>query len=331
MIIAEVLHPIPYRTRKLSPLAPMVLCLKTRKSRTLPGILMKDIIIVTGGAGFVGSNLINYLLKNTKYIILSLDNYSSGSKKNHIKSNRVKYIKGDTINVNKILFRYKKKIKSLFHFGEFSRIFQSFKDSNKCLDYNIHNSFKVISFAKDNNIKIIYSATSSNLGNKGTDEHLSPYSWSKSKNIELIKNYNKWFGLKYELVFFYNVYGPGQILNSPMSAVIGIFEHQYKNKKKLSIVKPGTQRRDFTHINDIINGCILAWKKGKQNEYMLGTKKTYSINEIAKMFKTKIRYISARPGERFGSIIPNNNAKNILGYSANIDIKDYIKNFIKNN
>ena len=292
----------------------------------------KNIIIVTGGAGFIGSSLIKHLVvKKYNYKIISIDNYSSGSIKNHVKSKNVKYIKGNNQNIGKILNKEKNYIKVIFHFGEFSRIFQSFKDSNKCLDYNIHNSFKVISFAKDNNIKIIYSATSSNLGNKGTDEHLSPYSWSKSKNIELIKNYNKWFGLKYELVFFYNVYGPGQILNSPMSAVIGIFEHQYKNKKNLSIVKPGTQRRDFTHINDIINGCILAWKKGKQNEYMLGTKKTYSINEIAKMFKTKIRYIPARPGERFGSIIPNNNAKNILGYSAKIDIKDYIKDFIKNN
>ena len=294
--------------------------------------MKKKIILVTGGAGFIGSSLIKHLvLKKYNYNIISLDNYSSGSPKNHVKSKNVKYIKGNNKDINKLFNIYKKKIKVIFHFGEFSRIFQSFKESNKCIQYNIHDSFKVINFAKDNKIKIIYSATSSNLGNKGTDEHLSPYSWSKSKNIELIKNYNKWFGLKYELVFFYNVYGPGQILNSPMSAVIGIFEHQYKNKKDLTIVKPGTQRRDFTHIDDIINGCILAWKKGNQNEYMLGTKKTYSINEIAKMFKTKVKYIPERPGERFGSTIPNNNAKKILGYNAKIDIKDYIKNFIKNN
>ncbi len=294
--------------------------------------MKKKIILVTGGAGFIGTSLIKYLvLKKYDYNIISLDNYSSGSPKNHIKSKNVKYIKGNNKDIGKLLNKYKNNIKVIFHFGEFSRIFQSFKENNKCLEYNIHNSFKVINFAKDNKIKIIYSATSSNLGNKGTDQHLSPYSWSKSKNIELIKNYNKWFGLNYELVFFYNVYGPGQILNSPMSAVIGIFEHQYKNKKNLTIVKPGTQRRDFTHINDIINGCILAWQKGNQNEYMLGTKKTYSINEIAKMFKTKIKYIPERPGERFGSIIPNNNAKKILGYTAKIDIKDYIQNFIKNN
>jgi len=133
------------------------------------------------------------------------------------------------------------------------------------------------------------------------------------------------------LVYFYNVYGPGQILNSPMSAVIGIFEEQYKKRKPLTVVKPGNQRRDFTHIDDIVRGCYLAWKKGKQNEYMLGTKKNHSIIEIAKMFKSKIKYIPSRPGERFGSTIPNNNAVNILGYSAKVKIKDYIQNFIKNN
>ena len=294
--------------------------------------MKKNIILITGGAGFIGSSLINYFTKNKyKYKIISLDNYSSGSIKNHIKSKNVKYIKGDNKDIDRLLKNVKKNIKVIFHFGEFSRIFQSFKNYKKCLEYNIHNSFRVIQFAKDNNIKIIYSATSSNLGNKGKDEDLSPYAWSKSKNIELIKNYSKWFGLKYELIFFYNVYGPGQILNSPMSAVVGIFEELYKKNKPLTIVKPGSQRRDFTHINDIVRGCILAWKKGEQSEYMLGTKRTYSIIQIAKMFKTKIKYVPSRPGERFGSTIPNNNAKKILGYKAKIDIKDYIKDFIKNN
>ena len=292
--------------------------------------MKKNTILITGGAGFIGSSLINYFVKNKyKYKIISLDNYSSGSVKNHIKSNNVEYIKGDNKDIDRLLKNEKKNIKVIFHFGEFSRIFQSFKNYKKCFEYNIFNSFKVIQFAKDNNIKIIYSATSSNLGNKGKDENLSPYAWSKSKNIELIKNYSQWFGLKYELVFFYNVYGPGQIVNSPMSAVIGIFEELYKKNKPLTIVKPGTQRRDFTHIDDIVKGCVLAWKKGKQSEYMLGTKKTYSINQIAKMFKTKIKYIPSRPGERFGSTILNDNAKKILGYSAEKDIKKYIKNLIK--
>ena len=289
---------------------------------------MKNIIIITGGAGFIGSNLIKYLLKNTNLKIISVDNYSTGSKKNHINHKNVKYIKGENINISKILKKYTNKIKVIFHFGEFSRIYQSFLNTKECLNNNIYNSFEVINFAKDNKIKIIYSATSSNLGNNGKDQNLSPYTWSKSKNIELIKNYSKWFGLKYELLFFYNVYGPGQINIGKMATIIGIFETQYKNKKPLTIVKPGSQIRDFTHIDDIIKGCYLALIKGKNNEYMLSSGKKYSILQIAKMFKFKHRYIPSRPGDRTDSTILNNNAKNILGFKAKKNIKNYIKEFI---
>ena len=290
---------------------------------------MKNTIVITGGAGFIGSNLIKYMLKKTNLKIISLDNYSTGTKMNHINHKNVKYIKGENINISKILNRYKKKIKVIFHFGEFSRIYQSFLNSKRCLNYNIKHSFEVVNFAKDNKIKIIYSATSSNLGNGGKDENLSPYSWSKSKNIELIKNYSRWFDLKYELIFFYNVYGPSQILYGPMSAVIGTFEKLYKNNKPLTIVKPGSQKRDFTHIDDIVKGCYLAMIKGKQNEYMLCTNKSYSIMQIAKMFNTKYKFLKSRPGERFGSTILNNNAKKILGFKAKKDIKTYIGNLIK--
>ena len=290
---------------------------------------MKNIIVVTGGAGFIGSNLIKYLLKKTNFKIISVDNYSTGSKKNQINHKNVKYIGGQNKDISKILKPYLKKIKVIFHFGEFSRIYQSFIDTKTCLDYNIHHSFEVINFAKDNKIRIIYSATSSNLGNNGRDENLSPYAWAKSKNIELIKNYSKWFGLKYELLYFYNVYGPGQILNGPMSAVVGIFQNQFKKKIPLTVVKPGSQKRDFTHIDDIINGCYLAFKKGKQKEYMLGTKKQYTVLQIAKMFKTKIKFLPPRDGERFGSSMPNNNALIYLGYKAKININDYIINIIK--
>ena len=289
---------------------------------------MKNIIIVTGGAGFIGSNLIKYLIKKTKFRIISIDNYSTGTTNNHINHKNIKYVKSDNINITKILKKYKKKIKVIFHFGEFSRIYQSFLNPRECLNSNINNSFEVINFAKDNKIKIIYSATSSALGNNGKDENLSPYAWAKTKNIELIKNYSKWFGLKYEFLYFYNVYGPNQILNGTMSAVIGIFESQFKKKIPLTIVKPGSQKRDFTHIDDIINGCYLALKKGKQNEYMLCSKRQYSILQIAKMFKTKIKYLPPRDGERFGASIPNNNALNHLGYKPKIEIKDYIKNLI---
>ena len=290
---------------------------------------MRNVILITGGAGFIGSNLIKKLLVDTKYIIFSIDNYSTGSKKNHIKNKRVKYFNDENINISKRFKKFKKKIKVIFHFGEFSRIYQSFLNFEKCLDYNLNGSLQVINFALNNKIKIIYSASSSVLGNKGSDQNLSPYAWSKSKIIELIKNYSSWFGLKYEIIYFYNVYGPGQIINSKMAAVIGIFESQYKKGLPLTVVRPGTQKRDFTHIDDIVEGCVLAMKIGKQNEYMLGTKKQYAIIEIAKMFKTKIKYLPARDGERFGTSIPHDNAFKLLGYKTNKDIKDYIANIIK--
>ena len=290
---------------------------------------MKNIIVVTGGAGFVGSNLIELLIQKTKFNIISIDNYSTGTKKNHAKDNNVKYIKDKNINISKLLKNYKKRIKVIFHFGEFSRIYQSFLKPKECLESNINNSFAVINFAKDNKIKIIYSATSSALGNNGKDENLSPYAWAKTKNIELIKNYSKWFGLKYELLYFYNVYGSGQILSGPMSAVIGIFETQFKKKIPLTIVKPGSQKRDFTHIEDIIKGCYLAFIKGKQDEYMLCSKEQYTILQIAKMFKTKIRFLPQREGERSSASVPNNNSLNHLGYMPKIHIKDYINSYIK--
>jgi len=289
---------------------------------------MKNLIIVTGGAGFIGSNLIRYLTTKTNFNIISVDNYSTGSKKNHIIHKNVKYIKGDNIDISKILKRYINEIKVIFHFGEFSRIYQSFLNPKKCLNSNIYNSFEVINFAKDNKIKIIYSATSSNLGNNGRDQDSSPYTWTKSKNIELIKNYNKWFGLKYELLFFYNVYGPGQISTGKMATIIGIFENQYKNKKTLTIVKPGSQKRDFTHINDIIEGCYKTMKRGKNTEYMLSSGKKYSILQIAKMFNIKYKFITSRAGDRADSTFLNNKAKKILGFKAKKNIKTYIKEFI---
>ena len=292
---------------------------------------MRNYILITGGAGFIGSNLIKFLLKKTKLDIISIDNYSTGLISNHVVHNRVRYIKGENENIDTLVKRFRKKIVVIFHFGEFSRIYQSFEEYKNCLNSNIFNSFKVINFAKENKIKLIYSATSSNLGNNGADENLSPYSWTKSKNVELIKNYSKWFGLKYELLHFYNVYGPGQIKNSKMAAVIGIFETQYLKKQPLTIVKPGTQKRDFTHIDDIVRGCYLAWKKGKNNEYMLCTNKSYSLIDIVKMFKAKYKFLPRRPGERFKSLIINNNAKKILNFEAKIKIEDYIKKFIQNN
>jgi len=298
----------------------------------LPGLSkMKKIIVITGGAGFVGSNLIKKLLTSTKFYILSLDNYSTGKIKNHVKSNRVKYIKGNTVNIKIILKKYKRKIKTIFHFGEFSRIYQSFKKFNDCFDANSIGTKEVFKFCLENNIKLIYSATSANLGNKGKDENLSPYAFTKSKNLELLENLKNWFNFKFEIIYFYNVYGGNQIRTGDMATVIGIFEYQYLKKKPLSIVKPGTQTRRFTHISDTIDVCIDAWKINKCAHYSISHKKSYSIKEVAGMFKTKIIYLPPRLGERYASALTNLSFKNkVIKKFGKISLKDYITSFIKN-
>ncbi len=291
---------------------------------------MKKIIVITGGAGFVGSNLIRKLLLNYKYKILSLDNYSTGSVKNHIISKRVKYINGNTININKILSKYKNNILTIFHFGEFSRIYQSFKKFNLCFESNSIGSKEVFKFCLENKIKLIYSATSANFGNRGKDKNLSPYAFTKAKNLELLENLKKWFKLKYDVVYFYNVYGSNQIKTGDMATVIGIFEHQYSKKIPLSIVKPGTQSRRFTHISDTIDVCIDAWKQNKCAHYSISHKKSYSINDVAKMFNCKTIYLPKRPGERYASALANMSLNNkVIKKFGKIGLKDYISSFIK--
>ena len=235
---------------------------------------MKNLIIVTGGAGFVGSNLIKLLLNKTKKRIISFDNYSSGSKRNHIINKRVKYVKGDTINIVKKISKYKKNIHSIFHFGEFARIYQSFKKFEECFKSNSLGTNAVFKFCLDNNIKLIYSATSATLGNHGNDKNLSPYAFTKSKNLELLENLKKWFNFKFEVIYFYNVYGPGHIRKGSMATVIGIFEDKFINNKPLPIVKPGTQSRRFTHIDDTVNICYEAWKRNKCTHYTISHKKS---------------------------------------------------------
>jgi UDP-glucose 4-epimerase len=293
---------------------------------------MKNILVVTGGAGFIGSNLISQLLKFKKFKIISVDNYSSGLSKNHIRNKRVKYLKGSTKNIEFLLKSYIGKIHSIFHFGEFARIYQSFKNISECFSSNIEGSSNVFNFALNNKIRLIYSATSASLGNGGKDMNLSPYAFSKSKNLELLENLKKWFGFKYEVIYFYNVYGEKQIYKGDMATVVGIFEDHYKRGKKLPVVRPGTQVRRFTHINDTVKACIFAWRKNKCKHYCIASKKSYSIVKLAKLFKTKIKYLPMRKGERFASALTRMNLNNkIIRLSAKIRLKDYVGNFLSNN
>src|SRR6056300_917037 len=292
--------------------------------------MKKNYIVVTGGAGFIGSNLIKYLINKTKFNIISLDNYSTGSKKNEIKNKRIKYIKSDTKSISKNLNLYKKNIHSLFHFGEFSRIYQSFLKMNTCIDSNTIGSNEVFNFCLLNKIKLIYSATSASIGNKGEDKNLSPYAFTKAKNLELLENLRNWFNFKYEVIFFYNVYGPNQIRRGKMATVIGIFEDYYLNNKPIPVVRPGTQTRRFTHISDTVKVCYKAWKDNKCRSYSITNKKSYSILQVAKLFKSKIKFLSPRKGERYASALTNlTSSEKIYRTYGTVDLKDYIKEFIK--
>ena len=292
--------------------------------------MIKNIIIVTGGAGFVGSNLIELLLKKTNLKIISLDNYSSGIKKNHVKNKRVSYLNGDTKNIDKIFKKKIKNIHSVFHFGEFARIYQSFLKMNECLESNTIGTIAVFNFCLKNKIKLIYSATSASIGNSGMDKNLSPYAFTKSKNLEMLENLKKWFNFKYEVIYFYNVYGPKQITTGSMATVIGIFEEQYKNNKALTVVKPGTQSRRFTHVKDTVDICYYAWKKNRCRHYSISNKKSYTIIQVAKMFKSKIKYLKLRPGERYASALTNMNLSvKVYKFFGKIQLKNYLKEIIK--
>jgi UDP-glucose 4-epimerase len=271
-------------------------------------------ILVTGGAGYVGSNLLKHLKKHTNATLTSLDNYFTGTKDNHIKG--VKYIEDNTFNIHKL-----NKQDIVYHFGEYSRVVPSFKDVEYLATTNLWGTSRVIEQCKKWKAKLIYSASSSKFGN---NENLSPYSWAKAKIVELIKNYKEWYDLNYEICYFYNVYGKNHIKEGTYATVIGIFENQYKNNKPLTIVGDGKQTRIFTHIDDIVNALDKVRKQNYNNEWYLSSDKEYKIIDVANMFSDNIEYIPKRKGERYNGVIVENNTKETLNWTIKHDLKTYI-------
>ena len=288
-------------------------------------------VLVTGGVGFIGSNLIKKLIsdKYQNFAIISLDNYSSGSKSNEILSPKVTYLSGNTWDILNIEELEDFQPDIIYHFGDFSRIFLSFKNINKMYKSNMNGTQQILEYAILNNSKLIYSGSSAIFGNSMEDQHLSPYSWTKSKNIELVHNYKKWFNLNFAICYFYNVYGPGQICEGSYATVIGIFENLYKNKKPLTVVKPGTQKRCFTHIDDIVEGLILIGQKGNGDDYHLGIDENKSILDIAEMFETEYVFMNEREGDRQSSKVQSDKCLRELNWTAKIKIEDYINNIKK--
>jgi len=284
----------------------------------------KKIILVTGGAGFIGSHLIEELVKDENNQVISLDNYFTGSKNNHIEG--AEYIEGHTKDIERLITV---KPYIIYHLGEYSRVLTSFEDIELVWDMNKIGTFKVLEFCKKNHIRLIYAGSSTKFGefsdNNGNGKDQSPYAYFKSTNTDLVNNYGLWFALDYAITYFYNVYGGREIRDGKYATVIGIFTDKFKKEKKLKVFSPGTQTRAFTHIDDIVRGLILVAKKGQGDGHCIGTEKNYSILEIAEMFGGEVEMLPEKKGDRNFSKIDLTKMKE-LGWSAQIDIKDYIQN-----
>lgn len=290
-------------------------------------------VLVTGAAGFVGTNMIKLIKKeHPDWEIWGLDNYFTGSEENHVKG--VFYLRGDTSKI----YDFRGETRThfgqepfdvIFHFGEYSRIVQSFKDRDYVMRTNLFGTTQILKYCVENGTKLIYSASSSKFGNNGEDENLSPYSWTKAKMVELIKNYHNWFGLEYEICYFYNVYGPGQITKGDYATVIGIFEEQYKNNQPITVVEPGTQSRDFTHVEDIVSGVLKTVDKSMNREWFLRSGINYEIIEVAKMFSNNIKMLPFREGERYTSESIENDTKEVLNWEPKHKLTDWIKEIKK--
>lgn len=280
-------------------------------------------ILITGGAGFVGSNLSRKILEiYPESNITILDNFFTGNRE--VIPEGVNVVQASTWQIQEYFPDTPGLFDIVYHFGEYSRIVPSFDDIDYVLKTNLHGTTRVLEMCRKWGSKLIYSASSSKLGNNGKDENLSPYSWMKSKIVELIKNYHDWWDLKYEICYFFNVYGPGQIQTGDYATVVGIFERQYLSGEPLTVVSPGTQSRDFTHIEDIVEGVIKASESNLNKEWYLRSGKVYSIIELAEMFNHEWKMIPERRGERFTAELMATDTEELLNWYPKWDLKDYV-------
>ena len=286
---------------------------------------MKKQILVTGGAGFIGSNLCQRLSLDKNNKVYSLDNYFTGSKNNHV--DNVTYIEGSTSDIDKLI---KFVPDMVYHLGEYSRVEQSFDDIEKVWKYNKDGIFAVLEFVRKHGCKILYAGSSTKFGDGGLGRSASPYAWTKASNTELVQNYGTWFNVPYAITYFYNVYGNREIQTGKYATLIALFKEKMKNKEPLTIVSPGSQKRNFTHIDDIINGLILVGENGYGDEFGIGSPEAYSIKEIAQMFGGKIDMLAERKGNRMTADVVTSKTE-ALGWKPTKSIKEYIQELKTNN
>jgi len=277
------------------------------------------VALVTGGAGLIGSELIELLIPT--YRVVSLDDYSIGSKKNHV--TKAEYVEGHTKDIENLLGQEHPTI--IFHLGEYSRVEQSFDDLERVWESNVAGTFAVLQFWKKRNCKLVYAGSSTKFSNNGLGRHQSPYAWMKATNTELVVNYAKWFNLSYAITYFYNAYGPRELSEGPYASVIGRFKTQYREGKPLTVTEPGTQRRNFTHVHDIARGLLMVGEKGHGDEYGLGSSTSYSILDVARMFGGEIQMLPERPGNRIDSHVDTSRAEKEFGWKCEHSLADYIE------
>ena len=280
---------------------------------------MKKKILVTGGAGFIGSHLCEKLAQNHNNMVFSLDNYSTGSIDNHVKN--VEYIVGSTVDIDSIISFTPEFI---YHLGEYSRVEQSFEDINEVWKSNKEGIFSILEFTRKTGAKLIYAGSSTKFGDGGLGRSQSPYAWTKATNTELVVNYGDWFGISFAITYFYNVYGEREISTGKYATLIGLYVNQRLNNQKLTVVSPGTQRRNFTHINDIINGLVLIGKNGYGDDFGIGCEDSYTVLEVAEMFGGDITMLPERKGNRMSADVMIKKTVE-LGWESKESLKDYIK------
>jgi UDP-glucose 4-epimerase len=285
---------------------------------------MKKRILVTGGAGFIGSHLCERLAQDTNNEVYSLDNYFTGKKENHVAN--VTYIEGMTANVDELVDFTPH---TIYHLGEYSRVEQSFDDIEKVWRFNKDGIFSILEFARKTGAKIVYAGSSTKFGDGGLGRSQSPYAWSKATNTELVENYGTWFNVPYAIVYFYNVYGKREIQTGKYATLIALFKQRMQKGEPLTVVSPGTQKRNFTHIDDIINGLVLVGENGYGDEFGIGSPDAYSILEIAQMFGGTIEMLPERKGNRMMADVVTTKTQ-ALGWSATKNIQEYIKELRKN-
>jgi UDP-glucose 4-epimerase len=282
-------------------------------------------ILVTGGAGFVGSNLCTRLVQ-LGHKVVSVDNYFTGSVNNHVDG--VTYYgennELNTMNISILDFvpEY------IYHLGEYSRVEQSFDDFDKVWEYNVQGTIEVIKFAKKHNAKLIYAGSSTKFGSDG-GANSSPYAFTKSTNTQLVQNFAEWYGLDYAITYFYNVYGKNEIADGPYSTLIAKFNTMRKQGKALTVVSPGTQERNFTHVDDIVDGLILVGFNGQGDGYGIGSPETFTVLDVAQMFKSEIEFLPARKGNRMSAEVITEKTRE-LGWVPRHHLRDFIEELIRN-